>query len=172
MNFKELFELGHSRLFTDQVVQEVITHPERMEELMQLFAQGPVQITQRAAWCISVIAEKHPEHLHHYYELFIKLLKDKNNHPAVARNIFRALQFTEIPEKYQGKILTLAFDYLNDNSQPIAIRAFSMTVIFNLSEKYTDIVPELRASIEALLPDASAGLKNRGYKILKRIAKK
>lgn len=172
MDFKELFELGHSRLYTDRIVKEVIAHPERMTELMHLFAKGPVQITQRAAWCISVIAEQHPELLTDYYKLFIRLLKDKSNHPSVPRNIFRALQFSQIPVKYQGEILSLAFDYLNDNGQPIAIRAFSMTVIYNLSEKYTDIVPELKTSIEGLLPDASTGLKNRGNKILKRIARK
>ena len=58
---------------------------------------------------------------------------------------------------------------LNSPNEPIAVKAFSMTVIFNLSKKYPDIVPELKASIEYLMPNASAGIKSRSNKILRAI---
>ncbi len=172
MDFKELLELGHSRLFTDKIVNAIIENPKRMDELIDLFIQGPVQITQRASWAISVIAEKHPEYLTNYFNLFVELLNTPNKHASVNRNIVRALQFMDIPKKFEGKVLDAVFRLLNSSNEPIAVKAFSMTVIYNLSKKYPDIVPELRASIEALLPNGSAGIKNRGGKILKAINKK
>jgi len=99
------------------------------------------------------------------------MMRQKDNHDAVNRNILRTFQYVDIPEKHQGKVLNICFDFLNDNCQPIAIRAFSMTVISNLSKKYADIIPELKISIEALMPNASSGLKSRGKKILKTMNK-
>ena len=166
MDFRKKLELGHSKLFTNQIVNEINTHPKRMDELMSIFIEGPTQITQRAAWSISVIAETHPELLLNYYDLFIDLLNQPNKHNAVNRNIVRAFQYVEIPEKYQGKILDVCFKLLNSSAEPIAVKAFCMTVIYNLSKIYPDIIHELRASIETLMPNASSGLKNRGNKIL------
>ncbi len=169
MDFRKKLELGHSKLFTNEIVEEISLHPEKMKVLMQIFVEGPVQITQRAAWSISVVAEKHPELLIDYYDLFIKLLNQPNKHDAVNRNIVRAFQFVEIPKKYQGKILDVCFKLLKSSVEPIAVKAFCMTVIYNLSKKYPDIIPELKATIEFLLPNRSAGIKSRGNKILKAI---
>ncbi|MCB0410647.1 MAG: hypothetical protein KDD29_10540 [Flavobacteriales bacterium] len=171
MNFREKLALGHSKLFTNQIVNEINKHPEKMDELMQIFMEGPVQFTQRAAWAISVVAEKHPEFLLRYYDLFISLLNQPNKHNSINRNIVRALQYSDIPEKYEGQILDVTFRLMNSPNEPIAVKVFCMTVIFNLSKKYPDIKPELKMSIEQLLPEGSAGIKSRGKKILKALEK-
>ncbi|MCO6500514.1 MAG: hypothetical protein J5I47_09085 [Vicingus serpentipes] len=172
MDFRKKLELGHSKLFTNEIVEEISLHPKKMDDLMQFFLEGPVEITQRAAWAMSVTAEKHPELLINYYPLFIKLLNQSNKHNAINRNIVRALQYADIPKKYQGQVLDACFKLLNSSVEPVAVKVFCMTVIYNLSKKYPDIIPELKASIEALLPDGSAGIKSRGNKILKKLNSK
>lgn len=163
--------MEHSKANTNAIVAEICTNPKRMEELMDLFIDGPSKITQRAAWPLSFVAQQHPEYLTEYYSLLVKQLCNKETHPSVLRNILRSFQYTEIPKKHQGKVLNRSFELLNDNKIAIAIRVFSMTVIFNLTKSYPDIIPELRASIEKMLPDGSAGIKSRGKKILKLISK-
>lgn len=169
MNFRERLEQGHSKTTTTSIVNEICNSPKKMDELMKCFIDGPVQITQRAAWPISFIAEKEPKLLIKYYDYLIELLNSPNKHDAINRNILRAFQFVEIPKKHQGNVLDVCFKLLNSSDEPIAVKAFSMTVIFNLSKKYPDIIPELRASIVALMPNASSGIKNRGKKILTAI---
>ncbi len=169
MNFKELLEQGHSKANTTIIVNEVCASTQKMEELMQCFIQGPVQITQRAAWPISFIAQEHPQLLNKYYNLLIELLNQPNKHDSINRNILRAFQFVKIPEKHEGGVLDVCFRLLNSSTEPIAVKVFSMTVIFNLSKKYPDIIPELKASIESLMPNAGGGIKSRGHKILKAI---
>jgi hypothetical protein len=171
VNIREKLEKAHSQAITQIIVDEICEAPNKMDELMTIFIEGPVQITQRASWPISVVAERHPELLNNYYNLFIELLNKSGKHDAINRNIVRALQFTEIPEEFQGELLDACFKLLKSSKEPIAVRAFCMTVIYNLSKKYPDIIPELRASIEAIIPNASTGLKNRGNKILKSINK-
>lgn len=171
MSFKERLTQGHSKEITLSIVNEVCKKPKKMDEFMQTFINGPMRITQRAAWPLGFIAQKKPELLNPYYPILIKELDNIKNHQAVTRNIIRAFQYTVIPKKYQGEILDRCFKFLSDGNQPIAVKAFSMTVAYNLSKEYPDIIPELRASIENILPEGSVGIKSRGKKILKQLNK-
>lgn len=169
MNYRKELEQGQSKTLTTAIVKEVANSQHKMDELMQCFVNGPLRITQRAAWPMSDIAKKHPHLLANYYPLLIGLLNQNEKHDAINRNILRAFQFVNIPEAHEGNVLDVSFRLLNSPTEPVAVKAFSMTVIYNLTKKYPDIIPELKASIEALLPDGSAGIKSRGNKILKAI---
>ncbi len=170
MNFGELLEQGQSKKTTTLIVNEVCKHPKKMDELMRLFNSNKSYVLlQRVAYPFSYIIENRPALIIDYYPFLIQRLNEKENHSAVTRNILRAFQFVEIPEEHQGIILDSCFKLLNSSDEPIAVKAFSMTVIFNLSKKYPDIIPELKVSIETLMPNASSGVKNRGKKILKAI---
>jgi hypothetical protein len=166
MDFRKLLAEGHSKATTTIIVEEVSRSSKKMEELMACFIDGPVQITQRAAWPISFIAQRKPELVTKYIPLFIELLNTPNKHNSINRNILRTFQFVTLPEEHEGNVLEVCFKLLNANKEPIAVKAFSMTVIFNLTKKYPDIIPELKASIDTLMPNASAGIKSRGKKIL------
>lgn len=169
MNYRKEFEKGQSKALTTAIVNEVANSQQKMDELMQCFVEGPVRITQYAAWPMSDIAKKHPHLLFKFYPFLIELLNQTGKHDAINRNILRAFQFVEIPEEYEGEVLDVSFKLLNSSSEPVAVKAFSMTVIYNLTKKYPEIKQELKASIEALMPDGSSGIKSRGSKILKAI---
>jgi len=169
MNYRTELEQGQSKTLTTAIVNEVANSQKKMDELMQCFVDGPIRITQRAAWPMSDIAKKHPTLLFKYYPFLIELLNQPDKPDAINRNILRALQFVIIPEEHEGNLLDVSFKLLNSATEPVAVKAFSMTVIYNLTKKYPDIVPELKASVEALIPDGSAGIKHRGNKILKAI---
>lgn len=169
MSFKQRLENEYCKATIHTIVNEICEQPEKMNELMQTFVDGPLRVTQRAAWPLGFIAQRQPALLSNYYDILIEELHKEDNHNAITRNILRALQYTKIPKKYQGTILNRCFEFLHDSSQPIAIHAFSMTVAFNLSKLYPDIIPELKSTIEMMLPNGSAGIKSRGNKILKQI---
>jgi len=171
MDFKAILEERHSKETTNTIVNEVGNSANKFAKLMFTFKEGPAVITQRAAWPLSYIGQNHPELLTPYYPLFINLLKQENKHNAINRNVLRALQNAQIPEDYQGAILDICFQLLNSPKEPIAVKIFSMSLIENLAKLYPEIIPELKMSIEALLPNSSAGVKSRGNKIL-RILKK
>ena len=169
MNYRKELEQGQSKILTTAKVKEVANSQKKMDELMRCFVDGPIRITQRAAWPMSDIAKKHPHLLFKYYPTLLTLLNQKDKPDAINRNILRALQFVTLPEEHEGNILDISFRLLNSPTEPVAVKAFSMTVIYNLTRKYPDIVPELKASIATLLPNGSMGIKSRGNKILKAI---
>ena len=58
-------------------------------------------------------------------------------------------------------------------NEAIAVKAFSMTVIYNNGKQYPEILDELAISIQNQmnLPSASSGIKAHGRKILLKIQK-
>jgi hypothetical protein len=54
---------------------------------------------------------------------------------------------------------------------PIAIKVFSMTVLFNISKNVPEFRDELAIIIEDQMPYGSAGFKSRGKKTLKGLSK-
>ena len=60
--------------------------------------------------------------------------------------------------------------YLTDVEETVAVKAFSMTVLYRICQKYPDLKQELIPVIEDNLAYSDkAGLQNRGKKILKKL---
>ncbi len=60
----------------------------------------------------------------------------------------RAIQLIEISRKHLGKATDSCFKILMNENEAVAIRAFAMSVIFNISEKEPDIKNELKICIQ------------------------
>lgn len=63
------------------------------------------------------------------------------------------------------------FDTLNSGREPVAVKVFSMTVLFNIVQVYPELSEELEISIEEQMPFGSGGFKSRGRKVLKDLSK-
>ncbi|MBS1948591.1 MAG: hypothetical protein JST47_12570 [Bacteroidetes bacterium] len=98
-------------------------------------------------------------------------LNKKGLHPAVARNTLRLLQDIEIPKRYHGKLMTICFDHIQSNTIPVAIKAFSITILYKLSKQYPDIAPELRLIIEERWSVETAAFRSRAKIILNGYSK-
>jgi hypothetical protein len=111
----------------------------------------------------------HPEFMKNNFGKLLKNLKRPGMHDAVKRNTVRLLQEISIPEKYQGEIMSLCFDYISSPTEKIAVKAFSLTVLQNLSKTYPEIKQELKAVIEDRWDYETAAFHSRAKKILKSI---
>lgn len=170
MNIRKLLETGHSKSITNKIVAYVGANQERFNSLITIFLAGPHRITQRAAWPLSYCVMQHPFLIERHYNTILKMVAKPGVHNAVKRNIVRLLQFVEVPGKYQGKVIDMCFA-LMDPKEPIAVRAFSMTVLGNLAGRHPDLKKELRLVIEDQLPYGSAGFVGRAKKVLKQLEK-
>lgn len=171
MDITKLLEERHSKQTTELIAKYLIQNPNSISTLINLIDTANIAIKQRASWPISVIAQKKPNLLLPYLEELVSKIEESENHPAVNRNIVRGFQYMKIPEEFEGRILNRCFEFISDHNQPVAVKAFSMTVVHNLSKKYPEICGELKTVIESILPNGSAGIKSRGNKILKALNK-
>ena len=143
---------------------------ERFDELMQLFFNDNVTVTQRAAWTMCLSVEKNTELISPYLEKMLKLLS-LNVHDAIKRNIVRIMQDIELPEDLMGLAFENCYQLVLSKSSAIAIKAFSITVLYNICKKEPELKHELSELIKLQLEGASSGLKNRCLKTLKLLDK-
>jgi len=136
---------------------------------MGLFFTNTYRVSQRAAAIVNYCAQKYPILIAPYLEQMIDNLSNVNLHDAVKRNTVRILQFIDIPEKLMGKTANVCFDFLKSGTEPIAVKCFSMSVLYNISKKNPGLNNELKLVIEAQMPYGSAGYKSRAKRILKEL---
>ena len=167
MDLLKTIEKEHSKEQCDKIVRYVGNDPERFAELMGLFLKGEYRVAQRAAWPMSYCVHNYPELLAPWFKQILPLLQKPGVHDAVVRNIVRMLQFVTIPKRYHGQVMNACFDFIASNNIPVAIKAFSLTVLENLSKEYPDIKAELKLIIEERWPHETAAFRSRAKKILK-----
>lgn len=141
----------------------------RFKALVEVYQGGPYRITQRAAHVISLCVEKHPNLVAPHLRTILAMLEADDVPVAIQRNTMRLLQYCEIPRRFRGALVDRCFGYITDRGTPIAVRAFSMTVLHRLIEKEPDLKKELQIILADELPYASPGFVSRARKILQKI---
>ena len=144
MNLRDEILAEHSKRQTARIVDWVGSDPGRFAELMQLFLGDTYRVTQRAGWPLSNSVEKHPELIKPYFSKLLKQVERDDVHIAVKRNVVRLLQFVEIPKRFGGRIFDACYRLLDDPSEPVAVRVFSMTVAANIAKDSPELLDELR----------------------------
>ena len=168
-HLEKLLGEEHSKQQCDRIVKYIGKDKVRFAALMRLFFKGEYRITQRAAWPLSNIVRLHPGLITPYFKPLLDNLDKKDLHVAVVRNTIRLLQDVDIPGKYHGRVMSQCFAYVAAPETPVAVKAFSLTVLENLSKKYPDILPELKLLIEEQWDQAPPAFRSRARRILKMI---
>jgi hypothetical protein len=168
VNIREelLKEKNHSKTQALKIAEFACSSPKTFKILMQCFLSNEYRLAQRAAWSVSWAAKKNPLLINRYIRDLVAQLSRKDVHNAVIRNSVRILQQIEIPESLQGELMNNCFNFIESPTTPIAIKAFSLTILFNLSKKYPEIKNELKLIIEERWNNETAAFKSRGRKIL------
>lgn len=161
MDIRRELESGQSKDRTEQIVEHIGDDADRFRELVELFFAGPYRMTQRAAWPLSVVAEKRPELLMPYLNKLVDQLPKIDVHPAVKRNVVRLLQFVDIPKRLRGKVYSHCLDLIADPKEPIGVKAFSITVAASIAMNEPALMGELRLVAKPLVKDASPGIQVR-----------
>ena len=162
----------HSKTQSEKIVRYIGNDPRKFAVLIRLFTGSEYRITQRAGWPLSDCVRANPHLITPHWKKILAMLQREGLHDAVTRNVIRILQYVEIPKKYHGKIMTICFDFIASETAPVAVKAFSLTVLDNLSKSYPGIGPELKLIIEERWPHETAAFHSRGRKILARLERR
>ena len=103
--------------------------------------------------------------------LYIKNLITQSHrrdvHAAVIRNSIRVLQDMDIPQTFHGELMNACFSLIEKPETAVAIKAFCLTTLYNLTKYYPEIKPELKLIREERWEHETAAFKSRAGKILK-----
>lgn len=143
--------------------------PQRVKALMQLFLHDEYRVVQYCAWIISYVAESKPEYIGPYLGQMVDRMGDAGVPVAVKRNVLRTLQYTPIPKPLHEPLINYCFEYITNERETVAVRAFAMTVLARIVH---NDYPELNKELVLVLEDAleyqelTAGFISRAKKTL------
>ena len=166
MNLREEILREYSKAHALTVANYACSSKKNFTALMNCFLDEDYRLAQRAAWSVSWAARQKPEMIKPHVKALVTVLHKKEVHPAVIRNSVRVLQEIQIPESFRGEVMDACFRFLESNETPVAIKAFSLNTLFNLSKIYPEIKPELSLIIEERWPHETAAFHSRARKIL------
>lgn len=175
MNIYNQLETSHSKENSLKIISFIGKDENKFSELMDCFFMETkdYRVPQRAAHVVSLIFDKNPQLIQPYVLQLIKFLYNPELKNSLKRNILRNLQFCEIPQEEMGKLYDRIFQLLTNPNEDIAIRAFAMTVLYQITRFYPELKPELKSTIEFILeePGCSPGVRSRGRKVLSDLQK-
>lgn len=150
MNIRQALLERHGRETMQRIVRYVGNDPARFADLLYCALGQDRRLTECAVWPLGELLIVHPSHLRKNWSKILKLLTGQGHHPAVYRNMLRALQFADIPEKYTGKVLDCCFAFIGNEQAPVAVRANAITVAAKLCAPYPELTRELKLLLDEL----------------------
>jgi len=171
MNLKEAILKEHSKAQAILIRDYIGDNQALFDELMTHFYSNEYRVTQRAAWIMTHCVDKYPFLINPHLEGLVTTLEQPKLHDAVKRNTVRLFQAIDLPEALMGRVVDICFKFLLNVKEPVAIRVFSMQVLYNICLKEPELADELRIVIEEFMPHGTAGFKSRGKRILKGLQK-
>ncbi len=167
-DFEEQLKFDPSRANIDFVSSIAGDNKNAFDTIFNLIYTSRHPINQRAAGVLETVSENHPDLILPYLDRMIKTFADFRV-DGVKRNFAKIFTRTNFNDNQKGHIINLCFDMLQNRKESIAVRAYCMTVLSNISNTIPEIRNELAIIIESEMQFGSGAWKARGRLILKKI---
>jgi 8-oxo-dGTP diphosphatase len=154
------------------VAVSAVENPVIFRKLIDYSFSDDRRLAFRSSWILSKVCDKYPDLIYPYLDQIIEVL-DKLDNESTQRSFLRIITLIDMKKvsiKHQGLLADYCFSALRSGFSAIAIKAYSMEIIYKLALIYPELAHELAATITMLQGEGSAGIVARGRIILKRIA--
>jgi hypothetical protein len=186
--FSDPAEDKNAQIFSDEELQSMVNNMMSMKEaewmassaienpaifnrLLDYSFSGNSKLAFRASWTLTKVCDKYPEMIYPHLETIAERLGKLDNESTL-RSFLRIISLSEIDRissKNQGILADQCFSLLRSGFSAIAIKAYSMEILYKLAIKYPELRNELSVSINLLQAEGSAGILARGRQILRKL---
>lgn len=163
---KNKLQEGHNKEICDEVLTYIGDDKKKVDALVNIVGSSDKKLSQRASWVLGYVGERSHYHLIPHLSKLLEWMVEPNRHPAIRRNITRALQYVHLPEDLHGTVMDTCFRFLEDPKEAAAVKAFSISILENLWYEYPEIGDELRTVLTTLMEDALPSFKVRARRLL------
>jgi len=154
------------------IATSAIENPAIFIKLFQYSNSSDKKLAFRASWTLTKVCDRFPDLIYPYLNQIVESLNTIDNESTL-RSFLRILSLTDldkIDNRQHGLLADLCFGTLNSGFSAIAVKAYSMEILYKLSLIYPELTNELSTSIRILMEDGSAGITARGSMIMKKLA--
>jgi 8-oxo-dGTP diphosphatase len=154
------------------VATSAIENPAIFINLFEYSCSPDKKLAFRASWILSKVCDKFPEIIDPYLSRVVEILNELDNESAL-RSFLRIISLSDlekISNQQHGVLADFCFNSLKSGFSAIAVKAYSMEILYRLSLIYPELANELSASVMVLMEDGSPGIVSRGRMVLKKLA--
>lgn len=155
------------------IAESALDNPAILSTLFKFSLSDEPTLAFRSSWTLTKVAEIDRSLLEPYLSDLVISLKELKSE-AVIRSFLKIIiqsDFNNMGEKEQGIVASRCFDWLNSAKSAIAIKAYSMEALYNLTLIYPELIDELTSSLTRVMDGGSAGVKARGRLIIEKMSK-
>ncbi len=163
-----LLMMESSRRNTDLVADLILKKPELFDQLFRILLKDEGPVSWKAAWVADVVSEKRPDLLKPYIEEIVSHL-EKFSHDGTKRESLRMLARSPLPEEQLGLLIKLCFDWLTSSNESVAVKMFSMEILYRISLQEPEMKKELADSIAWRMQEETPGFRSHGKRLLKQL---
>jgi 8-oxo-dGTP diphosphatase len=154
------------------IAKSAVENPVIFRKLFNYSFSADKKLAFHSSWALSKVCDQYPELFNAFLPQIIDVLGKLENE-STQRSFLRILTQTDMVKltgKQQGILADHCFSALRSGFSAIAIKAYSMEIIYKLAVIYPELAHELAATINMLQGESSAGIVARGTIILKKLA--
>jgi 8-oxo-dGTP diphosphatase len=155
----------------EYVANLAIENASVFKKLLDYSVTGNKKLAFKSSWTLTKVCDKYPELIDPYLPDIISRINDFDNE-SIQRSFMRIISMKDmnkIDNRFHGILTDYCFSKLNSGFSAIAIKAYSMEILFNLTSIYPELANELIPAIQLLTEDGSAGILARGKMIMKKL---
>ncbi len=167
-SLNELLMVENSRRNTDLIADLILKKTELFDELIRIYFENEEPVSRRAAWVADVVTEKYTDLLNPFIEEMVTRLKTFT-HDGMKRESLKMLARSPLPKQNLGQLITICFDWLTSGKESVAVKMFSMEILYRISQQEPEMKKELADSIEWRMQEETSGFRSHGKKLLKRL---
>ena len=153
------------------VATSAIENPAIFMKLFEYSHSSDKKLAFRASWTLTKVCDKFPELIYPYLSQMVETLNKIDNESAL-RSFLRIISLSDIKKidsRQHGVLADFCFNALKSGLTAIAVKAYSMEILYRLSVIYPELANEFSASIRILMEDGTAAITSRGRMILKKL---
>jgi 8-oxo-dGTP diphosphatase len=154
------------------IAKSAVENQAIFDKLIEYSFSDDKRLAFRSSWTLTKACDKYPELIYPHLDMITCALGRLDNESTM-RSFLRIISLSDlekISEKYHGILADHCFSLLRSGFSSIAVKAYSMEILYKLVLKYPELRNELTATINMLQPEGSAGILARGRQVLKKLA--
>ena len=155
------------------VAASAVDNPAIFLKLLEYSYSNDKKLAFHASWILTKVCEKFPSIIDPFLPQIVDTLRKLENESTLRSflRIISRIDLGNLDQYLQGLLADQCFYLLNSGISAIAVKAYSMEILYRLSMIYPALATELAASIRNLMDEGSAGITSRGRTILKKLNK-
>lgn len=156
-----------SRIAADMCVLAIEQQTLSLSELLSVCKTDIYPDSMRAARVIGLYFARHPEYIK-TNESFIYDAIFTSKIDGVKRSFLKLIANTFLTddEERLGFLLDFCMNTINSNTESVAVKASSVSIVYQISKLYPEIKNELKLQLQIQIQNVSTGLKSIYRKII------